>query len=66
MARALMGHVGPVRNDVLAAEIVRLRRRVSELEAEVARLRETHDANLDSHIDSELHQIAGSAEPALA
>jgi hypothetical protein len=66
MARALMGHVGPVRNDVLAAEIVRLRRRVSELEAEVARLRETHDANLDSHIDIELHQIAGSAEPALA
>jgi len=63
MARALMGHVGPATDQILAVEVVRLRRRIAELEAEVARLRETRTADLDL----ELHRIAETtAEPALA
>ena len=72
MARALMGHLGTDRDQVLALEIVRLRRRVSELEAEVTRLREAGAAgvdlplDLDLHRDLELHRIAETAAPALA
>lgn len=65
MARALMGHVGLPNEQVLAFEVARLRRRVAELEAELAdaRRRSAEDFDLDS---IELHRIAESAEPALA
>jgi hypothetical protein len=62
MARALMGYVGSPGDQVLAFEVARLRRRVEELEAEVARLREHSRAELEL----ELHRIAEVAEPALA
>lgn len=61
MARALMGHVGSPGEQVLAFEVARLRRRVTELEAEVARLREQRT----SELDLELHRIAEVVEPAL-
>jgi hypothetical protein len=57
MARALLGHVGLPGDQVLAYEVARLRRRVSELEAEVARLAEQRT------IDLELHHLAEVAEP---
>jgi hypothetical protein len=70
MARALLGHIGPVSEHVLALEIARLRHRVAELEAEVAELRSRAAAELDhSALERELHElhkIAESAEPALA
>jgi hypothetical protein len=62
MARALMGYVGTSGEQVLAFEVARLRRRVSDLEAEVARLNERPTAELDL----ELHRMAEVAEPALA
>jgi hypothetical protein len=61
MARALLGYVGNSTEQLLALEVARLRRRVADLEAQVADLRErTH-----VEIDLELHQIAQAAEPAL-
>ena len=61
MARALLGYVGNSTEQALALEVARLRRRVADLEAQVADLREhTH-----AEIDLELHQIAQAAEPAL-
>lgn len=62
MARALMGHVGTVSEQQLAFEVARLRRRVAELEAELASVRDAHHVELDA----ELHRIAVAAEPALA
>jgi tetrahydromethanopterin S-methyltransferase subunit B len=62
MARALLGYVGSSNEQVLLLEVAKLRRRVAELEAKVAELREsTH-----TEIDLELHRIAEAAEPALA
>ena len=61
MARALMGHVGSPNDLVLAYEVARLRRRVAELEAELARARRHNTAELDL----ELHRMAEDAEPAL-
>lgn len=61
MARALLGYVGNSTEQALALEIARLRRRVADLEAQVADLRE--GAHVE--IDLELHQIAQAAEPAL-
>jgi hypothetical protein len=62
MARALLGHVGSPGEQALAYEVARLRRRVRELEAEVARLSEQRT------IDLELTHIAEvtDPEPALA
>lgn len=60
MARALMGHVGSANEQMLAFEVTRLRRRIAELEAELAELR------TDKHLDAELHRITGAVEPALA
>jgi hypothetical protein len=60
MARALLGHVGMPGEQILAYEVASLRRRVRELEAEVAKLSEQRT------IDLELHRIAEVAEPALA
>ena len=62
MARALMGHVGTSTDHLLAYEVARLRRRVAELESEVAELREHRAENLDV----ELHRLADASEPALA
>jgi hypothetical protein len=62
MARALVGYVGTNNEQVLALEVARLRRRVADLEAEVAELRETNRADLEL----ELHRIASAGEPALA
>jgi hypothetical protein len=62
MARALMGHVGLPNEQVLAFEVVRLRKRVAELEAELAAARRQSTTELDL----ELHRIAEDAEPALA
>jgi len=61
MARALVGYVGTSNEHVLAFEVARLRRRVAELETELAELRDGHRVALDL----ELHRIAESAEPAL-
>jgi hypothetical protein len=62
MARALMGHVGMPNEHVLAYEVTRLRRRISELETELAEVR-AHRAEV---LDLELHHLAEAAEPALA
>jgi hypothetical protein len=48
MAKALLGHVGPGTDLRLAAEVRRLRGRVEELEAELARVRAAHQALLAS------------------
>ena len=62
MARALMGHVGTNGDLALAYEVARLRRRVSELETELAQLRKD---TTKTELDLELHRIAQTAEPAL-
>ena len=64
MARALVGYVGTNNEQVLALEVSRLRRRVAELENELAELREAAHVDLDAELHA-LHQIAESAEPAL-
>jgi hypothetical protein len=62
MARALLGYVGTNNNEqVLAMHVAKLRRRVAELEAELAELRAARHVELDL----ELHTIAETAEPAL-
>jgi hypothetical protein len=61
MARALVGYVGTNNEQVLAFEVARLRRRVSELETELANLRDGSHVELDL----ELHRMAEAAEPAL-
>ena len=61
MARALLGHVGTVSDQALIFELARLRRRVSELEAEIVQLR----AEAPVALDLELHRIAEAVEPAL-
>jgi hypothetical protein len=65
MARALLGYVGNPAESVLALEVVRLRRRVTELEAELADLRAADHA-ASSVLELELHQIAAEGAPALA
>jgi hypothetical protein len=74
MARALMGYVGNGIDQHLQVEVARLRRRVRELETELAALR-TSEASLDNigeinrtdpSLDLELHQLAESSAPALA
>lgn len=61
MARALVGYVGTNNEHVLAFEVTRLRRRVAELEAELAEAREGQHAE----IDLDLHRLAEASEPAL-
>ena len=62
MARALLGHISSGADQALSFEIVRLRQRVAELEAELSELRPAVPASLEI----ELHQLAGHVEPALA
>lgn len=62
MARALLGYVGSSNEQALALEIARLRRRVDELESQLAELR--NSAHVVA-LDLELHRIAEAAEPAL-
>lgn len=62
MARALLGYVGNNNEQALALEVARLRRRVTELESELAELRHTDHAELDR----ELHRFSEATEPALA
>jgi uncharacterized small protein (DUF1192 family) len=62
MARALLGHVGMPNETTLAYEVIRLRRRIAELEGELEHLRAERAAVLDI----ELHHIAEASEPALA
>ena len=62
MARALVGYVGSNSNEqVLAAEVARLRRRVSDLESELADVRERQHAE----IDLDLHRFRRSSKPDL-
>jgi hypothetical protein len=61
MARALLGHIGSATEQNLSFEVVRLRRRVAELQAEIAELRAANHVELDL----ELHRLAKDAEPAL-
>ncbi|HEU5266740.1 MAG TPA: hypothetical protein VFU35_08565 [Jatrophihabitans sp.] len=63
MARALLGHIGTQQDQLLALEVARLRRRVRELEDEVASLRPSTET---AELDLELHRIAEVAEPVLA
>ena len=66
MAKALLGHVG-VGNDLrLVAEVRRLRGRVEQLEAELIRTREAHEALLGSvHVDDDLRSLTlPDGEPA--
>ena len=67
MAKALFGHVGVGSDQRLAAEVRRLRGRVEELEAELARTRETHEALLRTVVvDDDLRLLTLSAnEPVL-
>ena len=66
MARALLGHIGSQNEQILALEIGRLRRRVRELETEVAGLRARDSEGSSAELDLELHRMAEVAEPALA
>jgi hypothetical protein len=63
MARALMGHVGTYQDQALAYELARLRRRVSELETELAQLKQAADR---TRLDLELHRMAQVTEVAEA
>jgi hypothetical protein len=66
MARALLGYVGSASEQTLSLEVVRLRRRVQELEHEIAELRAAPQQTMDPALDLELHRLAENAEPALA
>jgi hypothetical protein len=67
MAKALFGHVGIGTDLRLAAEVRRLRSRVTELEAELASAREAHEALLRTVVvDDDLSLLTLSQnEPAL-
>lgn len=61
MARALLGYVGGASERLLSVEVARLRRRITELEAEVAELRAHRAA-----IDLELQDLTEQGQPVLA
>jgi len=66
MAKALFGHVG-VGNDLrLVDEVRSLRSRVSELEAELARLHAAHDALMASvTVEDDIRMLTLDGQPAL-
>jgi hypothetical protein len=63
MAKALLGYVGAVPDRRLMDEVTFLRRRVRDLEAEVARLRTERDT---SDLEQGLRQLSELPEPVLA
>ena len=67
MAKALFGHVGIGSDPRLLAEVARLRRRVRDLEDELARSRAMDDAIHEVLGESVLEQeVSDLREPALA
>ena len=66
MAKALLGHVGVGSDPRLLAEVARLRRRVHDLEDELARSRAMDDAIHEVLGDSVLEEVDDLREPALA
>lgn len=66
MAKALFGHVG-IGNDLrLVDEVRRLRTRVTDLEAELARLRAANDALVASvTVDDDIRMLTLDDQPAL-
>ena len=58
MAKALLGHVGFGADAHLVSELRRLRRRVQDLELEVARLRAAHESLARRASDEELLQLS--------
>ena len=66
MAKALFGHVGAGTDLRLVDEVRRLRARVTDLEAELARLQATHDGFVASvTVDDDLRMLTFEDEPAL-
>jgi hypothetical protein len=66
MAKALFGHVGVGTDLRLAAEVRRLRSRVSELEQTLARVQAVNDVLASSvHVDDDLRLLIDDSEPAL-
>ena len=66
MAKALLGHVGLAPDFRLAADVRRLQLRVTELEAEVARLRAVNEAlSARMTVTDDLLLTVPDAEPAL-
>ena len=66
MAKALFGHVGAGTDLRLVEEVRRLRRRVSDLEAELARLQAAHDGLVASvTVDDDIRMLTLEDEPAL-
>ena len=66
MAKALFGHVGVGSDLRLVEEVRRLRHRVTDLEAELTRLRATNDALMASvTVDDDLRMLTFEDEPAL-
>jgi hypothetical protein len=66
MAKALLGHVGVGSDPRLLAEVARLRRRVLDLEDELARSRAMDDAIHEVLGDRVLEEVDDLREPALA
>ena len=66
MAKALFGHVGVGTDLRLAAEVRRLRSRVTELEAELARVSAANEALAAAvHVEDDLRMLMDESEPAL-
>jgi hypothetical protein len=63
MAKALLGHVGALPERRLIDEVTRLRSRVRDLEAELARLRTERES---TELEHGLRQLSEMPEPALA
>ena len=66
MAKALFGHVGAGTDLRLVDEVRRLRARVTDLEAELARLQTAHDGLVASvTVDDDIRMLTLEDEPAL-
>ena len=64
MAKALFGHVGAVADPLLVAELRGLRRKVDQLESELARVRAANEALMNSvTVDDDIRLL--TEEPAL-
>ena len=66
MAKALLGHIGLGADQRLLEEVGRLRHRVSELEIELLRVQDGHDALVASvTVDDDIRMLTLDDEPAL-